>query len=104
MSRDVIQIHTGSRSFTTHSLALTLAENQFQFNCKIPGINVVNVFLYLVFDSARNILSDFFGFPLRRSKKNKPETMNASFRVCRAIEREGERDATSTTGLERLTA
>lgn len=41
--------NTGSRSFITHthSHSHSLAENQFQFNCKIPGNYVVNV-LFLV--------------------------------------------------------
>lgn len=39
--------NTGSRSFITHIHSHSLAENQFQFNCKIPGNYVVNV-LFLV--------------------------------------------------------
>lgn len=39
--------NTGSRSFITHTHSHSLAENQFQFNCEIPGNYVVNV-LFLV--------------------------------------------------------
>lgn len=99
--------NTGSRSFITHthSHSHSLAENQFQFNCKIPGNYVVNVlFLVVRFGSKYSQRYIFFGFnafPLKLNTKRsqKKHRHNASFRVWRPRER----DATSTTGLERLT-
>lgn len=67
--------NTGSRSFITHthSHSHSLAENQFQFNCKIPGNYVVNVlFLVVRFGSKYSQRYFFFGFnafPLKLNTK-----------------------------------
>lgn len=65
--------NTGSRSFITHTHSHSLAENQFQFNCKIPGNYVVNVlFLVVQFGSKYSQRYIFFGFnafPLKLNTK-----------------------------------
>lgn len=89
--------NTGSRSFITHthSHSHSLAENQFQFNCKIPGNYVVNV-LFLVVRFGSKYSQRFFWIQcvpieIEHEMFTKKHRHNASFRVWRPRERETRR-------------
>lgn len=99
--------NTGSRSFITHIHSHSLAENQFQFNWKIPGNYVVNV-LFLVVRFGSKYSQRFFiwiqcvPIEIEHEKFTKKTPKQCLVQGLEA-ERQRERDATSTTGLKRLT-